>query len=106
MKKIYEASSRDAIEKLLINLKDQTTFLSFFSPACGPCMMLEPILEELVEEDKINIVRVNVFDYPELADEFNVSAWPTNFIFKNNNIINKIIGYQPKEEWEKLLKQI
>lgn len=106
MKKIYESSSVDEIEKLLEIHKDEIIFVSFFSPTCGPCRMLEPILEELVDDEKINIIRINVLDYPELIDEFNISAWPTNLIYKNNKIIHKIVGYQPKEEWEEILSQI
>lgn len=106
MKKIYEATSLDAIDQLISKLEKEIVFLSFFSPTCGPCMMLEPILEEMVNEDKINIVRVNVFDYPELAKEYNVNAWPTNLIYKQGKLIDRIVGYQPKEEWENLINKI
>lgn len=105
MNKIYEATSTDAIEKLLDMLED-ITFLNFFSPTCGPCLMLEPVLEEMVEKKMINLIRVNVFDYPDLAEKYNVTSWPTNFIYKNKKKIQKNIGFKPIEEWEKLLKTI
>lgn len=106
MKNIYEATSKDAIEKLKEKLNDGITFVSFFSPVCGPCLMLEPILEGLVNKGLISLIRINVLDYPDLAKEYNVNAWPTNFIYKNNEFIEKIIGYQPIEEWEKLIERI
>ena len=106
MSKIYEATSTDAI-KSLINSLDGITFVSFFSPTCGPCMMLEPILEELAKTKKrINLVRINVMDYPEIINDWNVNAWPTNFVYKDKVEVKKIVGFQPLEEWENLLNTI
>lgn len=103
MSKIYEATSTDAI-KTLVNSLDGITFVSFFSPQCGPCMMLEPILEELAEDKKlINLVRINVLDYPEMAQEWKLTGWPTNFIYKDKQEVQKVVGYQPMEEWEQLI---
>ena len=70
---IYEATSTDAIETLLSFLPG-VSFVSFFSPTCGPCMMLEPLLEQLAEQGSIHLIRVNVMDYPAIAQQWQVSA--------------------------------
>ena len=105
-KPIVFVASTDEIKGHLKNAGNDVAFVNFFSPTCGPCRLLEPILEELANNGAINLIRVNVNDYPEIAQEWQVNAWPTNFIFKANQQIDKITGFQPKEEWEKRLNQI
>lgn len=52
-KGIYEIYSSEELEKLVSSLEG-TTFVDFYSQTCGPCLMLEPIFEEMVKEGDIN----------------------------------------------------
>jgi thioredoxin 1 len=59
--------------------------------------MLSPIVDEIAEECKdVKVCKVNVDDEQALAARFAVMSIPTLILFKNGNIINKVIGVQPK----------
>lgn len=101
-KKIYDVNSSNEIEKLVSTLRGPI-FVDFYSPTCGPCLMLEPIFEQLVEENEIHWVKVNIMEAREVAMEYNIAVTPTVFIFDNKEQKHVVRGYQPKEEWKKLI---
>ena len=72
--------------------------IDFYADWCGPCKMLIPVLEEL--SSKYNIVKVNVDEFEELAREYGIMSIPALYLFKNGEVIAKIIGYKDKEEIE------
>lgn len=81
---------------------DIPVVVDFWATWCGPCRMLGPVLADIAEqyEGKVKVAKVNVDEEPELAMRFNVSSIPMFLYFKNGEILNKSIGYAPKEEIE------
>ncbi|MDO4467900.1 MAG: thioredoxin [Bacillota bacterium] len=71
--------------------------VDFFATWCGPCKMLSPVLEKVQEElaGKIEIVKVDVDENMELAQQFGVMSVPTMLVFKQGKIVGSITGYQP-----------
>ena len=72
--------------------------LDFFATWCGPCRMLAPIVEEIAEEGKIKVCKVDVDEEAELANAFRVSSIPTLVAFKDGKAINMAVGYRKKED--------
>ena len=72
--------------------------LDFFATWCGPCRMLAPLLEEIAEEGKIKVCKVDVDEEAELANAFRVSSIPTLVAFKDGKAINMAVGYRKKED--------
>ena len=71
--------------------------VDFWPPWCGPCKMLSPIVDEIAEErNDIKVCKINVDEEQALAAKFGIMSIPTLVIFKNGNIVNKVIGVQPK----------
>jgi thioredoxin len=66
---------------------------------CGPCRMLAPVLDELALESggRYKIAKLNVDQNPRTAAQFNIRSIPTLLIFKNGQLIDQIVGVQPKQ---------
>lgn len=73
--------------------------VDFWANWCGPCKMIAPVLEELDAEmgDKIKIVKVDVDENQETAAKFEVMSIPSLFVLKDGQVVDKTLGYQPKE---------
>ena len=72
-------------EEFREEIKNGVTLVDFFATWCGPCKMLAPVLEELATEmeGKAKIIKVDIDESAELADEFRISSVPTMMIFKD-----------------------
>jgi thioredoxin 1 len=79
----------------------------FWAPWCGPCKMIAPVLEELDSElgDQVKIVKLDVDDNQETAGQFGVMSIPTLIVFKDGQQVDKVLGFQPKEALENLVKK-
>ena len=79
------------------------SIIDFWAPWCGPCMMVGPIIEELAKEMQGKIVfgKLNVDENPSVSMKHQIMSIPTMLIFKNGNLIDKLIGAMPKD----MLKQ-
>jgi thioredoxin len=78
----------------------------FWAPWCGPCKMLAPILEELDREigNKVKFVKINVDENPIIANKFEIASIPNVIVFKNGDIVENIVGFRPKIEFEKIIQ--
>ncbi|MBS3782769.1 MAG: thioredoxin [Candidatus Thermoplasmatota archaeon] len=83
------------------------TLIDFWAEWCGPCKRLGPIIEELAEEmqGEVAFGKLNVDENKAKSSEFSVSSIPTMIIFKEGDVVDKMIGALPKEEIKKKLEQ-
>jgi thioredoxin 1 len=79
----------------------------FWAPWCGPCKMIAPVLEELDSEmgEKVKIVKVDVDENQETAGKYGVMSIPTLIVLKDGEVVDKVIGFQPKEALAELLNK-
>lgn len=84
--------------------------VDFYAEWCGPCQMLNPILEEIDKEygGKIKIGKLNVDENPASAAKYSVMSIPTLILFNGGKVIKQMMGVQSKEilvsELNKLLQ--
>ncbi|AOM82309.1 thioredoxin [Salisediminibacterium beveridgei] len=71
----------------------------FWAPWCGPCKMIAPVLEELDADmgDKLKIVKLDVDENQQTAGKFGVMSIPTLLIFKDGEVVDQVVGFQPKD---------
>lgn len=92
IKHATDASFHGDIEKGLV-------LVDFWATWCGPCKMIAPVLEELAPEieGKAEIVKVDVDQNQQTAAEYGIMSIPTLVLFKDGELVDKVVGYQPKE---------
>ncbi len=70
----------------------------FFAPWCGPCRMLETVLEECANEcQDLKIIRINIDENMNLVKEYGIMSVPTLMIIKEKQTIATKNGFIPKE---------
>lgn len=85
-------------------IKNGVVLVDFFADWCGPCKMLSPIIEELSNEiSDVNFVKVNIDESNEIANSYGIMSIPTLMLFKNGKMVNKTVGFLPKENLKKFI---
>jgi len=82
--------------------------IDFYADWCGPCKMVEPILEELNEEyqGKLNIYRVDTSAEQQLAAAFGIQSIPSILFVPLNDKPQMAVGALPKEAIKKAIKEV
>lgn len=79
--------------------------VDFYASWCGPCKMMHPIIEAISKEyQDLKIIKVDVDKNEDIAREYSIMSIPTLILFKDSNIIQKNIGFIPKEQLEIWIK--
>lgn len=83
----------------------EVVVVDFWATWCGPCKMIAPVLEEIDSEmgDQVKIVKLDVDENQETAAKYGVMSIPTLIFFKDGEIVDKVIGYRPKEALEEVI---
>ena len=77
---------------------DKTVLVDFWASWCGPCKMLSPVIEEIADErSDIKVGKVNIDEYPELAQKYGVMSIPTVLVIKDGEEVNKSVGAVPQK---------
>jgi thioredoxin 1 len=73
--------------------------LDFWAPWCGPCRMMEPVLNELAaENDSIVVGKLNVDENPATATKYDILSIPTLLVIVDGQVAKKLVGALPKKK--------
>ena len=97
----------DNFKAEVIDNKENVTLIDLWAEWCGPCKMMNPIIEQLSTEyeGKAVIGKLNVDDNPNVPTEYNVRGIPTFLLFKNGELVEKIVGATTKQALEQKLQE-
>ncbi len=99
-------TDKDFEEKVLKS--EVPVFVDFWAIWCGPCRMIHPIMDQISEEyeGKVTVAKVDVDKERQYAAEYGVRNIPTVILFKDGEVIDKIVGVAPKSKYTDLLESV
>lgn len=97
LKKIKTQEELDSL------VKEGTWLVDFSATWCGPCRMLEPVLDNVSGNN--NVIKIDVDESPDVASRYEVMSIPTLIVFKDGKEISKNLGFMPEEEILKMLNE-
>ncbi len=82
-------------------IKGKRILVDFYADWCGPCQMMSQVLEEVNE---IEILKVNVDKYSNIAQTYGVMSIPTLILFENGKILKTNIGFLDIDSIKEFIK--
>jgi thioredoxin 1 len=97
----------DAAFKADVLDNDKLTVVDFWAEWCGPCRAIGPIIEDLSKEyaGKVQVGKLNVDHNPEVSINYGITSIPAILFFKNGQMVDKLVGAQPKGNFVKKIEQ-
>ena len=85
----------------------EVVVVDFWATWCGPCKMIAPVLEELAQDfdGKADVLKLDVDENQNTAAKFEVMSIPTLIVFKDGEPVDKVVGFQPKENLAEVLNK-
>ena len=97
-------STDDTYKKLVA--ENKLVLVDFWAPWCSPCKTLTPILESIAQNYKeLKVLKHNIDDFPNVATAENIRSIPTLHLYKDNVLVETIIGAQPEVQIVNIIKK-
>lgn len=90
----------------LFHESDRLLMVKYVSPTCGPCKILSPILDKVVQEyeGKVHFVEIDIVAEPEIAEMGQVIGTPTVQFFRDRELVHEIKGVKQKSEFRQIIE--
>ncbi|XP_060842477.1 thioredoxin C-1-like [Rhopalosiphum padi] len=105
--KIIKIQDQDDFNTQVLKSKEPVV-IDFFATWCGPCKMLLPRIEKIIEEHNgtIHLAKVDIDDNAEIAMEYGVSVVPELVLMKDGKVQGKMIGLQDEDKLKHFVSKL
>ena len=99
--------SDQSFEQEVLN-SEVPVLIDYWAEWCGPCKMMEPVVEKLAEEydGKLKVGKIDVDNQGELAARYNVMSIPTFLVFNKGELVGQAVGAVPPSRLEDMFKDL
>ena len=83
----------------VLSVSGKPILVDCWAPWCGPCRMLEPTIKQLAAESggRYVIAKLNTDENQRTASQYRIDGIPTMLVFKNGQLVDKLVGLQSKQ---------
>jgi thioredoxin 1 len=87
---------------------DKPVLVDFWAEWCAPCRALAPVMESLSQDydGRATIAKLDIDSNQQIAMQFGIRSIPTVMLFHNGEVVDSLIGVQPKSAYEQSLDKI
>ncbi len=82
--------------------------VDFYSPTCGPCQAMAPVIEQLASRfaGRAVIGKLDTSRHQMTAARFQIRGVPTLLLFKNGQVVDQVVGALPGQQLEARLNSL
>ncbi|HBI14499.1 MAG TPA: thioredoxin [Desulfobulbaceae bacterium] len=82
--------------------------VDFYSPACGPCRMLAPVIDTIARNfsGRLLVAKLDTSRHQMAASRFQIRGVPTLLLFKNGRVVDQIVGAASQDEIEQHIRAL
>jgi thioredoxin 2 len=97
----------DSVFAGFINRATKPLMVDFYSPSCGPCRMLAPVIDAMAKKfyGRVIIAKLDTSRYQMTAAQYRIKGVPTLLFFKKGTLVDQVTGALPEPELVQLLQR-
>jgi thioredoxin 2 len=97
----------DSTFATFINQATKPVMVDFFSPTCGPCRMMSPVIDNLAKKyaGRVILAKLDTSRNRMAPSQYQIRGVPTLIFFKNGQMVDQITGAMPEDGLSRKLNQ-